>query len=144
LLAVTTYKKTMLYFAAAQGASWLISWLVLKDFYSPEEICRAMAVPANGSTGTEAVPDADPIVLNQTPISNLATEGSKSPQSMTIQSDTPQTPTPHLHLRSSRLLQVSMSIPADMWRYNIVPRFRRTSDKITFWALFAGLTIGTL
>jgi hypothetical protein len=128
----------MLYLAAAVGASWAVCWLLLEDFYSPEEIRLATKRSSEEMNKSLEAGTID------SPTSDESSERLKSPtsvssnmQSLAVLKAAPQATVPGLS-------EVTMYIAADRWRYNIIPRFRIGTDKFTFWSLLVGISICTL
>jgi len=139
LLSVTSYRNTMLYLAAAQGSSWALSWILLQDFYSPEEIQHATRLHVDGfgeTMETGAVIDS--------PSSHKSSEGLKSPDSTSMHLPTLATITEKPSKAAVKLSESTMTIAADRWRYSVIPRFQHGADKTTFWSLLLGVSICTL
>jgi hypothetical protein len=139
LLSVTSYRNTMLYLAAAQGSSWALSWMLLRDFYSPEEIQHATKMHAEETSETI---ETGAIIVS--PISDGPSEGLKSPDSTSTYLQTLDMTTEKPPKITVKLSETTMTIAADRWRYSIIPRFQYYGDKTTFWSLLLGISICTL
>ena len=113
--------------------------MLLQDFYSPEEIQRATRLQAEEASeiiGTNAIIDS--------PISPQQSEGMKRPDTISSYLHTFDLASENPLKASLKLSEVTLTIGADLWRYNMVPRFQRRTDKITFWSLLLGISICTV